>query len=1000
MTLTSGLYIHGDDNMNLYGTVINYGTIIGGDGYIDMQGGVLANHGHIDLGGANGYGTFYNTGTLGEYIYLTPTEECNHAEYEDLGTVEATCTHGAGTQFKCNTCYYIGIKETGEPSSHSINSHNGMNICSSCGHTTYDEPANGNGSEEDPYQIANAGNLYWFADKVNNDYDNFKDANAVLTADIVVNDGTFADDGTFTATGATEHSTPIEWLIIARFIIYSHGYRGTFDGQGHTISGLYANYTNSGLVGMSSGECKIKNVGVINSYFASIENVGGICGNADDNTEISNCYSSNVICKGNYVGGILGWAANNDVSIVNCYSTASLIGVEDWAHFGGIAAQSVLTTNCYTTYGNATEWSESEINCEANVSLERFASGEIAYKLNGSIDGAGNWTAGATDGTQAWYQKLGEDGDSYPVLAAAEGNTNTVYYGYENCLSESETYSNDLRYAEMEDAHVWEDGKCTVCKTECEHDWEEYGEHVHKCNICELEADHDWNNGDSKCAVCNYVCQHKVEDDEVWENGECTICGYECKHKDSDNDDYCDICGIHAQTFASLAALIAADQDYDAVNVTIDDEIVVALPHPDPDFSGMYLVALKSDVQLVAPIPEPALNWQRGGRITGTLKYADWGETDQMLSSKDADFWSSLEYTAPAPVDPIVFSSIDELLAADLENVTPVTVTVNGTIAETFYASEMQLYQIVLDNGFTLRALPVASNPGWEAGGTISGTLENVIFIKNGEAAAEEEEEEVGIVSMDRNIFAELTYVVPKVTIGETEIAITLNSEGKYETTENIVLTDGASFTANVEFIAPSITYTRPLASGKWGTLCLPYALSAKDGYEYFTLSNVSNDAVTLSKIEGTVAAGTSVLVRHSDSGNLSLTETDVLVGISTNPAGAIQGLQLQGTFVPTPVTSGYYLDASDNMLHSIDEYCYYYSCTLTIPAFRAWFASPTPAGARSLGMIIDDDEAASLDALRAALDGTALIYGLDGQLRSELRKGVNVVNGKKVIVK
>ena len=237
---------------------------------------------------------------------------------------------------------------------------------------------------------------------------------------------------------------------------------------------------------------------------------------------------------------------------------------------------------------------------------------------------------------------------------------------------------------------------------------------------------------------------------------------------------------------------------------------------------------------------------------------------------------------------------------------------------------------------------------------------------------------------------------------GATTIELTATTVGEtttYTAETPVTLTDAGGFASPVPFTAASITYERSLASGKWGTLCLPYALSAKDGYEYFQLSDVSNDAVTLSKIEGTVAAGTPVLVRHSDSGNLSLTETDVLVGISTNPAGAIQGLQLQGTFVPTPVTSGYYLDATDGKLHSIDEWSET-NGALTIPAFRAWFASSTPSGARSLGMIIDDDEAASLDALRAALDGTALIYGLDGQLRSELRKGVNVVNGKKVIVK
>lgn len=239
---------------------------------------------------------------------------------------------------------------------------------------------------------------------------------------------------------------------------------------------------------------------------------------------------------------------------------------------------------------------------------------------------------------------------------------------------------------------------------------------------------------------------------------------------------------------------------------------------------------------------------------------------------------------------------------------------------------------------------------------------------------------------------------------GATTIELTATTVGEtttYTATAPVTLTDAGGFASPVPFTAASITYERSLASGKWGTLCLPYALSAKAGYEYFTLSDVSGDAVTLSKIEGTVAAGTPVLVRHSDSDNLSLTETDILVGISTNPAGAIEGLQLQGTFVPTPVTSGYYLDATDGKLYSIETYCSEKpAASLTIPAFRAWFASSTPSGARSLGMIIDDDEAASLDALRAALDGTALIYGVDGQLRSELRKGVNVVNGKKVIVK
>ena len=467
LTLTSGLYIHGDDNMNLYGTVINYGTIIGGDGYIDMQGGVLANHGHIDLGGANGYGTFYNTGTLGEYIYLTPTEECNHAEYEDLGTVEATCTHGAGTQYRCKTCYYMRLDETSGALPHSINSHNGMNICSSCGHTTYDEPANGNGSEEDPYQIANAGNLYWFADYTRI----YNYANAILTADIVLNDGTFATDGTFTATGADEPSKPFPWICIGGV---NGSYGGTFDGNGHTISGMYVN-DSFGLFYDLEGS--VVNLGIVNCYIRDDSGTGAIC--HWNKGTISNCYTTGIL-SGSFSSGICD--TNTDIysTISNCYSTCTFV-YDSYFYGGGICGTNSGTiSNCYTSdnttiqYNNATA---SEVY--GGVSANRFASGEIAYKLNGSVDGEGHWTAGVTDGTQAWYQKLGDNGDSYPVLAAAEGNT--VYYGFENCLSESETYSNDLRYAEKEDAHdyqvqnvVWSEDYTTatlqlVCSRDEEH---------------------------------------------------------------------------------------------------------------------------------------------------------------------------------------------------------------------------------------------------------------------------------------------------------------------------------------------------------------------------------------------------------------------------------------------------------------------------------------------------------------------------------------------------
>ena len=130
----------------------------------------------------------------------------------------------------------------------------------------------GDGSEETPYKIGTAAELYWFADKVNNDNTNFKKANAVLTADITVNSGLEGKNGLLDSliyaetTGEVTNSENFtSWTPIGNV---SNWYIGTFDGQNHTVSGLYLNEnntTNVGLFGYNRGT--VKNVGVKDSYF-------------------------------------------------------------------------------------------------------------------------------------------------------------------------------------------------------------------------------------------------------------------------------------------------------------------------------------------------------------------------------------------------------------------------------------------------------------------------------------------------------------------------------------------------------------------------------------------------------------------------------------------------------------------------------------------------------------------------------------------------------------
>ena len=87
----------------------------------------------------------------------------------------------------------------------------------------------GGGTENSPYQIGTAAELYWFAALVNGELGGETQnasANAVLTADI--------------------NCSSITWTPIG----FRYPYEGTFDGQGYTISGLYFNDRNVDFVGL------------------------------------------------------------------------------------------------------------------------------------------------------------------------------------------------------------------------------------------------------------------------------------------------------------------------------------------------------------------------------------------------------------------------------------------------------------------------------------------------------------------------------------------------------------------------------------------------------------------------------------------------------------------------------------------------------------------------------------------------------------------------------
>ena len=219
---------------------------------------------------------------------------------------------------------------TKETESHSIGE-NGFCACNEVYQpaelTTDKYDIDGDDSKDAVYEISNAGQLYWFAGLVNGTLSGETQnasANAVLTADIVVNKNVLKSDGT------VNEGTFKEWTPIATS---ASPYTGIFDGQNHTISGLYFNQENSydvGLFGRNNG--KIANAGILDSYFYGTSKVGGMCGNNYTGT-ISNCYNTGSVSGIGTAGGVSGY--NYTGSITNCYNTGNVSGSSGFV--GGVS---------------------------------------------------------------------------------------------------------------------------------------------------------------------------------------------------------------------------------------------------------------------------------------------------------------------------------------------------------------------------------------------------------------------------------------------------------------------------------------------------------------------------------------------------------------------------------------------------------------------------------------------------------------------------------------
>ena len=248
------------------------------------------------------------------------------------------------------------------------------------------------------YSIADAGDLDWFASQVNYGNNTIK---AKLTQDITVNNGVLNEDGSLTA----NFSSLKEWTPIGT---NTNPFTGTFDGNGHTISGLYCDTPEGGYVGLfgkiDGGE--VRHLGVVDSYFAGDGSVGGVCGY--NNGTISGCYSTATVSSALYTGGVLfGYSMR---TVENSFAYGHPQG--NARSLGTIQGRSV--TNCFYLYIRDENYPKSV----KAASAEEFKSGMVAYEL------------GLKD--PCWKQDLNSSAIYHSFTGQSVGKYGETYHNHTN----------------------------------------------------------------------------------------------------------------------------------------------------------------------------------------------------------------------------------------------------------------------------------------------------------------------------------------------------------------------------------------------------------------------------------------------------------------------------------------------------------------------------------------------------------------------------------------
>ena len=243
-----------------------------------------------------------------------------------------------------------------------------------------------------------------------------------------------------------------------------------------------------------------------------------------------------------------------------------------------------------------------------------------------------------------------------------------------------------------------------------------------------------------------------------------------------------------------------------------------------------------------------------------------------------------------------------------------------------------------------------------------------------------------------------------------------IGATGETLATDNLVLDDDKDFVVYEPFAAKAASYSRTINAGTtWATLCLPFEVSLADkNFRAFKLlsADEGTETVELEEIEGSIAAGTPVIIKMKDGATkLSISEADKAIAKDVQTAETANGnYQLQGLYTQKlfskDTDNNCYIVKGDKLMNPAKLLDKTTTESVGSKPFRAYMvdkSSAPAAGARMFSISVGGSTTA-IEQLESTADSKAEYYDLQGRRLQDLQKGINIVKrgGKtmKVIIK